>query len=258
MATVIQAYRFALDPTPSQRRALASHCGAARVAFNWDLELVNLRLIEHRTDPTTQVPWTLPELRREWNRAKHDVAPWWRENSKEAYSCTPRVQRQRQRGRRGRWHPSPGGPVNRGAAGPEPSCSGGFVTEASPGQPRTCPSAARVETEAANPVPARPRPCPRRQSSPRCATQAHHRTRQTIWHGRSRGPQHCRIGAQPSIGQGPDRCQHGRAAPHAYVQISLVWQSARSRRSLLPVIQDVFGLRMGENQAPPGHAHIYV
>jgi putative transposase len=26
------------------------------------------------------------ELRREWNRAKHDVAPWWSENSKEAYS----------------------------------------------------------------------------------------------------------------------------------------------------------------------------
>jgi putative transposase len=33
-----------------------------------------------------QVPWTLPELRREWNRAKHDVAPWWSENSKEAYN----------------------------------------------------------------------------------------------------------------------------------------------------------------------------
>jgi putative transposase len=32
------------------------------------------------------VPWTLPELRREWNRAKDQVAPWWTENSKEAYS----------------------------------------------------------------------------------------------------------------------------------------------------------------------------
>jgi transposase len=32
------------------------------------------------------VPWTLPDLRWEWNRAKHDVAPWWRENSKEAYN----------------------------------------------------------------------------------------------------------------------------------------------------------------------------
>jgi putative transposase len=32
------------------------------------------------------VPWTLPSLRWEWNRAKHAVAPWWAENSKEAYS----------------------------------------------------------------------------------------------------------------------------------------------------------------------------
>lgn len=32
--TVIQAYRFALDPTPAQQRALASHAGAARFAWN--------------------------------------------------------------------------------------------------------------------------------------------------------------------------------------------------------------------------------
>jgi hypothetical protein len=31
---VTQAYRFALDPTPQQARAMASHCGAARFAFN--------------------------------------------------------------------------------------------------------------------------------------------------------------------------------------------------------------------------------
>ncbi|HSS39850.1 MAG TPA: helix-turn-helix domain-containing protein, partial [Polyangia bacterium] len=33
----VQAYRFALDPTPTQARDLARHCGAARVAFNWGL-----------------------------------------------------------------------------------------------------------------------------------------------------------------------------------------------------------------------------
>jgi IS605 OrfB family transposase len=33
-----------------------------------------------------QVPWRLPALRREWNQAKQQVAPWWAENSKEAYS----------------------------------------------------------------------------------------------------------------------------------------------------------------------------
>ena len=86
MATVTQAYQFALDPTAKQRRALASHCGAARVAYNWGLALVKARLDQHKVDPSIPVPWTLPELRRDWNRTKHQVAPWWAENSKEAYS----------------------------------------------------------------------------------------------------------------------------------------------------------------------------
>jgi putative transposase len=86
MAIVMQAYRFALDPTPAQRRALASHCGAARVAHNWALALVKSRLDQRRAGEDVNVPWTLPELRREWNRAKQQVAPWWAENSKEAYS----------------------------------------------------------------------------------------------------------------------------------------------------------------------------
>jgi putative transposase len=32
------------------------------------------------------VPWSLPALRRAWNQAKAEVAPWWGENSKEAYN----------------------------------------------------------------------------------------------------------------------------------------------------------------------------
>jgi putative transposase len=86
MATVIQGYQFALDPTPRKQGRLASHTGAALFAYNWGLELVTTRLHQRKTDPSVQVPWTLAELRREWNRAKHDVAPWWAENSKEAYN----------------------------------------------------------------------------------------------------------------------------------------------------------------------------
>jgi putative transposase len=86
MATVIQGYQFALDPTPRQQGSLASHTGAALFAYNWGLELVRTRLDQRKTDPSVQVPWTLPELRREWNRAKHEAAPWWAENSKEAYN----------------------------------------------------------------------------------------------------------------------------------------------------------------------------
>ncbi len=39
---VHQAYRFALDPTAAQQRALASHVGAARFASNWGLEPVGV------------------------------------------------------------------------------------------------------------------------------------------------------------------------------------------------------------------------
>ena len=83
---VCQAYRFALDPTPRQQGALASAVGGARFAYNWGLELVRQRLDERAADQDVAAPWTLAALRREWNRAKGEVAPWWRENSKEAYS----------------------------------------------------------------------------------------------------------------------------------------------------------------------------
>ncbi len=86
MVTVTQAYRFALDPSPAQVRALASHVGAARFCFNWGLSLVKSRLDETAGGADLVVPWSLPALRREWNQAKTEVAPWWAENSKEAYS----------------------------------------------------------------------------------------------------------------------------------------------------------------------------
>jgi len=86
MTVVTQAYRFALAPTPAQRRGLASHCGAARFAYNWGLALVKARLDDRANGSAVGVPWTLPSLRKEWNQAKGEVAPWWAENSKEAYS----------------------------------------------------------------------------------------------------------------------------------------------------------------------------
>jgi putative transposase len=86
MATVLQAYQFALDATPHQQGSLASHTGAARFTYNWGLELVTSRIEQRAAGEDVQVPWTLAELRREWNRVKDDVAPWWAENSKEAYN----------------------------------------------------------------------------------------------------------------------------------------------------------------------------
>ncbi|WP_066942282.1 IS607 family element RNA-guided endonuclease TnpB [Microtetraspora fusca] len=91
---VVQAYRYALDPAPSQVEALASHCGAARFAFNWGLGLVKAALDQRAAEQSygipsellTEAPWNLYALRRAWNTAKGQVAPWWAENSKEAYN----------------------------------------------------------------------------------------------------------------------------------------------------------------------------
>ncbi len=91
---MLQAYRFALDPSPAQAGLLASHCGAARKAFNEALARVR-RCLDQRDaersygvpdEQLTEVPWTLPALRRWWNASKSVLAPWWAENSKEAYN----------------------------------------------------------------------------------------------------------------------------------------------------------------------------
>jgi IS605 OrfB family transposase len=89
------AYRYALDPTSAQERALRSHAGAARVAFNWGLARVKANLSQREAersygiadaDLTPYVEWSLYGLRKAWNAAKDTVAPWWRECSKEAFN----------------------------------------------------------------------------------------------------------------------------------------------------------------------------
>ena len=89
------AYRFALDPTPAQERALRSHAGAARVAFNWGLArvkaIMNQRAAEATygitgDDLTPSISWSLYSLRKDWNAAKDTVAPWWAQCSKEAFN----------------------------------------------------------------------------------------------------------------------------------------------------------------------------
>ncbi len=90
-----QAYRFALDPSPAQARAFRSHAGAARKAYNTMLALVKAVMGQRQAersygiaeaDLTPALNWSLAGLRKEWNRRKDDVAPWWAENSKEAYN----------------------------------------------------------------------------------------------------------------------------------------------------------------------------
>ena len=92
---MLQAYRFALDPTPAQVRVLRSHCGAARVGFNWGLAHVKVVMGQReaeatygisKEDLTPAVSWSLYSLRKDWNAAKGEVAPLWPQCSKEAFN----------------------------------------------------------------------------------------------------------------------------------------------------------------------------
>ncbi|SNR45288.1 putative transposase [Haloechinothrix alba] len=92
---IVQAYRYALDPSSRQRRALLGHVSAARFCFNDMLALVKAVLDQRAAersygvadaDLTPPLGWSLPALRRAWNARKHEVAPWWSEYSKEAYN----------------------------------------------------------------------------------------------------------------------------------------------------------------------------
>ena len=78
---VVQAYRFALDPTPAQERMLRSHAGAARFAWNWGLARCRERY-------AAEGKWhSAAELHKLWNAEKKadPGLAWWSENSKCAY-----------------------------------------------------------------------------------------------------------------------------------------------------------------------------
>ena len=92
---MIRAYLFALDPTQAQEQAFQSHCGAKNKAFNWGLVQVQANLGQREAERSYGIPdhqltptlsWSAYSLRKAWNQAKDQVAPWWAENSKEAYS----------------------------------------------------------------------------------------------------------------------------------------------------------------------------
>jgi putative transposase len=78
---VVQAYRFALDPSAAQERALRSHAGAARFAWNWGLGKCQERY-------EAEGKWySGTSLHKLWNaQKKADPAlAWWAENSKCSY-----------------------------------------------------------------------------------------------------------------------------------------------------------------------------
>jgi putative transposase len=97
--TVQQAYKFVLDPTPRKQRALASHAGGARYAYNWGLAQVALALDAYAAEkatgvekPTTTIPGHF-DLCKAWTRFKDDPAsevPWVGENFVGTYQAALR------------------------------------------------------------------------------------------------------------------------------------------------------------------------
>jgi putative transposase len=89
----MQAFRFTLDPTQEQARALARHFGARRKAYNWTVAALKADIEAwHTTGVETAKP-SLRVLRKRWNTVKDTVCVnagtgtvWWRECSKEAYA----------------------------------------------------------------------------------------------------------------------------------------------------------------------------
>jgi putative transposase len=86
---VARGWRFEVETTTlAQRPRIAQHFGARRFAYNWALAQVKANLDARAADPSVPaLAWTLPTLRKAWNQAKVEVAPWWPCSSKEAYAC---------------------------------------------------------------------------------------------------------------------------------------------------------------------------
>jgi putative transposase len=91
---MLEGVKVALDPSRRQESLLLSHAGAARFAFNAGLSHVREQLEARKLateagtpkDELPDVDWSFYALRRWWNANKTVLAPWWPENSKEAYA----------------------------------------------------------------------------------------------------------------------------------------------------------------------------
>jgi putative transposase len=85
---VARGFVFEVETTsPEQPGQVAQAFGARRYAYNWALGQVRANLDARTADPTVPpLAWNFYELRKAWNQAKYEVAPWWRCTSKEAYA----------------------------------------------------------------------------------------------------------------------------------------------------------------------------
>jgi len=70
---IIQAFAFALEPTPEQANHIARFFGARRKAFNWTLDQIKTDLEHYRESGESSTPPTFYSLRKRWNAEKDTV-----------------------------------------------------------------------------------------------------------------------------------------------------------------------------------------
>ena len=90
---IVRAYKFALNPTPSQEQKLRQHTGGARFVYNYLISRwhddIHTRIEEKERgvseDELTPFAFKLStyDMINYWNRTKCECAPWWSEVSKE-------------------------------------------------------------------------------------------------------------------------------------------------------------------------------
>ena len=92
---VTQAYRYAIDPSTAQLRALSSHLGAsrfmynhlrARVSQNWAQVKAEKEASGDGSHATEYLSTSHFGLLYQWAGIRDEVAPWWGENSTQAYN----------------------------------------------------------------------------------------------------------------------------------------------------------------------------
>jgi len=89
----VQAFKFTLDPTEDQARALARHFGARPKAYNWTVDTLKADISMWQATGNESAKPSLGVLRKRWNTVKNQVCVnaetgvvWWPECSKEAYA----------------------------------------------------------------------------------------------------------------------------------------------------------------------------
>ncbi|HZV49131.1 MAG TPA: transposase, partial [Candidatus Dormibacteraeota bacterium] len=89
----LQAFQFALDPTPEQWQVIRRQWGGRRYAYNWAIRTLKADLDAYRESGESKEPPSFYGLRWRWNRAKATECVdqetgevWWPQISKEAFA----------------------------------------------------------------------------------------------------------------------------------------------------------------------------